>query len=61
MSRFSISDVFLLIGFAGLCYGLWLAWHPLCFIVGGILLIGFGIINERGRAAERAAERRRPS
>lgn len=27
-----------LVGFLGLVYGLWLAWHPLGFIVGGLLL-----------------------
>lgn len=27
-----------LAGFVGLVYGLWLAWHPLGFILGGLLL-----------------------
>lgn len=54
MKNFSVSDVVLLAGFGALCYGLWLAWRPSAFIVGGVLLIVFGIVNERGRAAAAA-------
>jgi predicted ABC-type exoprotein transport system permease subunit len=59
MSRFSFFDVLLFAGFASLCYGLWLAWHPAAFILGGILLIVFSVLTERGRAAERAQAARR--
>jgi hypothetical protein len=59
MKNFSVSDAALLAGFAGLTYGLWLAWRPAAFIVGGILLIAFGIVNERGRAAANAIAARR--
>lgn len=31
-------NIVFLAGFAGLVYGLWLAWHPLGFILGGLLL-----------------------
>jgi hypothetical protein len=57
--NFNVSDLVLLIGFAALCFGLWLAWRPAAFICGGILLIVFGIVNERGRAAAEAIARRR--
>lgn len=31
-------DVVLFVGFLSLVYGLWMAWRPLGFIVGGLLL-----------------------
>lgn len=31
-------DLVLLAGFVSLVYGLWLAWRPLGFIVGGLVL-----------------------
>lgn len=33
-----LCDVLLLAGFVSLVYGLWTAWRPLGFIVGGLLL-----------------------
>ena len=36
-------DLLVLVGAAVFAYGLWLAWHPLGFIVGGILLAAAGI------------------
>jgi hypothetical protein len=31
-------NLLFLVGFLALVYGLWLAWHPLGFILGGLLL-----------------------
>ena len=33
------ADALAVIGFIALCYGCWLAWPPLGFIVGGLLLL----------------------
>lgn len=33
-----VCDVLLFAGFLCLVYGLWMAWRPLGFIVGGLLL-----------------------
>jgi hypothetical protein len=37
-----------LIGFAGIGYGFWLAWPPLGFIVGGVLLALVAYLVDRG-------------
>jgi hypothetical protein len=49
-----LSDTALVIGFVSLCYGIWLAWRPACFMAGGIMLILFGLLMERGRAVKGA-------
>lgn len=33
------ADILMGLGFCALCYGLYLAWKPLAFIVGGLLLL----------------------
>ncbi len=33
------ADVLAVLGFIALCYGCWLAWPPLGFIIGGVLLL----------------------
>lgn len=40
-------------GAALFAYGLWLAWHPLGFITGGLILMLGSIFLERGRAYEK--------
>ncbi len=55
MSKISFSDVVLLLGFLGMAYGFWLAWHPLGFILGGIALIAFALMVERGSKTSRRA------
>lgn len=46
MNQF-IATVFLLLiltGLGAVAYGFYLAWHPLGFIVGGLLLISFAML-----------------
>ncbi|ADU30988.1 hypothetical protein [Evansella cellulosilytica] len=38
-----IQDALLIIGFLLLCYGLWLIYPPIMFIIGGILLLKAGL------------------
>lgn len=38
-----LPDVMLLSGAAGVSFGAWLAWHPLGFIVAGVLAIVAGL------------------
>ena len=38
MKEQSIYDAAMVVGVGSLDYGLWLAWHPLGFIVGGAIL-----------------------
>jgi hypothetical protein len=54
VKKISPSDIALAVGFLALCYGLWLAWRPACFIAAGVLLILFGILTERGQAVKGA-------
>jgi hypothetical protein len=56
MSRLSktIPDLIFLVGLGALSYGFWLAWRPLGFIVGGIVLAAAGGLL--GRDAQRRAE-----
>ena len=43
-----------ILGFAALCYGLFLVWHPLAWITSGILLIGVGgLLNQSYTDKER--------
>ncbi len=37
-SRRSLHDGAFVVGIASFVFGAWLAWHPLGFIVGGVLL-----------------------
>jgi hypothetical protein len=53
MKKFSFSDLALLVGFLGMSYGFWLAWRPLGFILGGLSLVAFSILTERGSTASR--------
>jgi len=43
-----------ILGFAALCYGLFLVWQPLAWIMSGILLIGVGgLLNQSYTGKER--------
>ena len=43
-----------ILGFAALCYGLFLVWQPLAWITSGILLIGVGgLLNQSYNDKER--------
>ncbi|MGC1784461.1 MAG: hypothetical protein WA708_18195 [Acidobacteriaceae bacterium] len=52
-------DSLAIFGALGFVYGLWLAWHPLGFVVGGLLLAvvafcaNYGIARKTGRQAGR--------
>jgi hypothetical protein len=46
-------DALVLTGAAIFAYGLWLAWHPLGFIVGGLMLGAAGIFFGYDREALR--------
>jgi hypothetical protein len=45
-----LPDMVLLLGVAALAYGFWLAWRPLGYIVGGLMLAAIGIFLDRNRA-----------
>lgn len=45
-----LPDMVLLLGVAALVYGCWLAWRPLGYIVGGLMLAAIGIFLDRNRA-----------
>jgi hypothetical protein len=40
------ADVFGLVGFASMVVGLWMAWPPLAFIIGGALLLAVYVRRE---------------
>ena len=42
--------LFVLIGVLSIAYGAYLAWQPLGFIIGGLLLTGLAMTIEIGRA-----------
>jgi hypothetical protein len=47
-----LPDAVLLLGVAVLAYGFWLAWRPLGYIMGGLMLAAVGLFLDRGRAVE---------
>lgn len=53
MTKLTFNDLFVVCGLALAAYGFWLAWHPLGFILGGLMLIITGILYERGAAVAR--------
>lgn len=54
MGRFPVRDVVALVGVAGFVYGVWLAWEPAAFMVGGALAVAFAVLwSIVGRGAGR--------
>jgi hypothetical protein len=45
--RQGLVDIIGLLGFAAFLYGLWLMWHPLAWVVGGLLALGYAIHDGR--------------
>ncbi|MBS1803523.1 MAG: hypothetical protein JST28_09150 [Acidobacteria bacterium] len=45
-----VLDVMFLLGLAAASYGFWLAWHPLGFIVGGLLVAVFSFLTAQRRS-----------
>lgn len=41
--RQGLVDILGLLGFAAFIYGLWAVYHPLAWIVGGLLLLGYAL------------------
>lgn len=48
-----VFDMAIVAGMSGFDYGLWLAWRPLGFIVGGLSLAAFGMFMGYDRQALR--------
>jgi hypothetical protein len=57
-------ELFMLAGLSALVYGLWLAWHPLGFVIGGALLaagaffVHYNMLREEKRHDARIARER---
>lgn len=51
MLRSMLAIGLLLVGTALLCFGFYLAWPPLAFIVGGGTIVGFALTREAGAGA----------
>jgi hypothetical protein len=54
--RQGLVDILGLLGFAAFIYGLWQMWHPLAWVVGGMLALGYALQEARARAAPSAPD-----
>jgi hypothetical protein len=45
-----LPDAVLLLGGVMLAYGFWLAWRPLGYMMGGLMLAAIGLFLDRNRA-----------
>jgi len=46
-------DLLFFIGAALFAYGCWLAWHPLGFICGGLIVAAFAFLTAQSRRGNR--------
>jgi hypothetical protein len=55
VTRFVVA-VLELVGVGAFLFGLWLAWEPLAFMVGGLLVVAVGLLLDSGEETAHDSE-----